>query len=207
MRWNEAGRSRLDQTSRRGRLAWSTPNANSLACGILEKSNIKTSMNITKLTVASGVLAAVIVVATTAAEKAGAEAQLKAFPPAEKGMVRHVLVLSHETDESACKVELIAGKSVMGDANNRQFFSGKIQEKTVQGWGYTYHVVDLKDTPMGSTLMAPGPSVQKFIALGGPPHLIPYNSKLPVVVYAPEGVEVRYRLWKAEPEQKPMPPG
>ncbi|MBW2490657.1 MAG: proteinase inhibitor I4 serpin, partial [Deltaproteobacteria bacterium] len=29
-----------------------------------------------------------------------------------------------------------------------------------------------------------------------------YNSRLPVVVYVPEGVEVRYRIWRAEPESK-----
>ena len=33
-----------------------------------------------------------------------------------------------------------------------------------------------------------------FVALGGEPYLVRYNSKLPVVVYAPEGVEARYRL-------------
>jgi serine protease inhibitor ecotin len=27
---------------------------------------------------------------------------------------------------------------------------------------------------------------------------IRYNTRLPVVVYAPEGVEVRYRIWSAE---------
>ena len=30
--------------------------------------------------------------------------------------------------------------------------------------------------------------------------LIRYNSRLPIVVYAPEGVEIRYRVWKAEPK-------
>ena len=36
----------------------------------------------------------------------------------------------------------------------------------------------------------------KFTALG----LLRYNSKLPLVVYVPEGVEVKYRLWSTEPE-------
>jgi ecotin len=29
-----------------------------------------------------------------------------------------------------------------------------------------------------------------------------YNSRLPLVVYVSEGLEVRYRLWKAEPENR-----
>ena len=42
--------------------------------------------------------------------------EMKAFPPAGKGMVRHVLQLPKEEDESALKVELIAGKTVRVDA-------------------------------------------------------------------------------------------
>jgi ecotin len=37
--------------------------------------------------------------------------------------------------------------------------------------------------------------------------LIRYNSRLPVVVYVPEGVEVRYRIWRADPEAKVVPQG
>jgi len=44
---------------------------------------------------------------------------MKAFPPAGKGMVLHVLQLPIEEDESAFKVELIAGKTVRVDAGNR----------------------------------------------------------------------------------------
>jgi len=40
------------------------------------------------------------------------------------------------------------------------------------------------------------PRENRFIQLGGEPYLIRYNSRLPVVVYAPEKVQVRYRLWR-----------
>ncbi|MEE4607550.1 MAG: ecotin family protein [Desulfobacteraceae bacterium] len=43
------------------------------------------------------------------------------------------------------------------------------------------------------------------LSLGGEPYLIRYNSSLPVVVYAPEGVAVRYRIWNAEDDVKAMP--
>ncbi len=51
------------------------------------------------------------------------------------------------------------------------------------------------------------PKVERFVALGGEPYLIRYNSRLPVVVYVPEGVEVRYRIWKAGPEAKAVAKG
>ena len=134
---------------------------------------------------------------------------MKAFPPAAKGMVRHVLQLPKQADESAFKVELIVGKTVRVDAGNRYFFGGKIESEVIQGWGYTrYQLRQLG--PMAGTLMAVDPNtpkVDRFVAVGGEPYLIRYNSRLPVVVYVPEGVEVRYRVWSAEPEAKVMKPG
>ena len=60
-------------------------------------------------------------------------------------------------------------------------------------WGFTRYVLK-KMGPMAGTLMAPrpgAPKVDRFITLGGEPMIMRYNSKLPVVVYVPEGVEVR----------------
>lgn len=39
------------------------------------------------------------------------------------------------------------------------------------------------------------PKVKKFVSI--PSKTIPYNSRIPLVVYVPEGGEVRYRIWKA----------
>ena len=64
--------------------------------------------------------------------------------------------------------------------------------------------------PMGGTLMAvdpTAPKVSRFIAISGGPRLYRYNSRLPMVVYAPEGVEVRYRIWTAGPDVKPIDEG
>ena len=134
---------------------------------------------------------------------------MKAFPPAEEGMVRYVLQLPKQADESAFKVELIVGKTVLLDENNTYFFGGRIEEETIKGWGFQrYNVAKLG--PMAGTLIAVDPNtpkVARFIALGGDPYIIRYNSRLPVVVYVPEGVEVRYRIWKAEPQAKTMQMG
>ena len=127
---------------------------------------------------------------------------MKAFPPAEAGMVRYVLPLPKEQDESALKVEVIVGKTVLVDSVNTYFFAGKIEDKNIEGWGFTRYVVSQLG-PMAGTLMAPppnAPKVNRFITLSGEPYLIRYNSRLPVVVYAPEGVEVRYRIWTAAPK-------
>lgn len=125
---------------------------------------------------------------------------LKAFPPAEAGMTRHVINLPEQTDESALKVELIVGKTVKTDAVNRYFFAGTLETGTVPGWGFNFHILR-KLGPMAGTLMAVDPSapqVERFISLGGEAQLLRYNSRLPLVVYVPAGVEVRYRIWRVE---------
>ncbi len=134
---------------------------------------------------------------------------MKAFPPAEEGMVRYVLQLPEQNDESGYKVELIVGKWVEIDEHNRYFFGGKIQAESIQGWGFTlYKVAELG--PMAGTLMAIDPNalkVNRFISLGGEPYLVRYNSRLPLVVYVPEGAEVHYRIWSAGKESKVMQKG
>ena len=134
---------------------------------------------------------------------------MMAFPPAKEGMVRYVLQLPKQDDESAFKVELIVGKTVLVDEKNRYFFGGKIEEETIKGWGFPYYNLR-KLGPMAGTMMAidpNAPKVNRFITLGGQPYLIRYNSRLPIIVYAPEGVEVRYRIWSVGPETKVIEKG
>lgn len=135
--------------------------------------------------------------------------QMKAFSPAEPGMTRHVLNLPKAENEEALKVELIVGKTVKTDGVNHFFFTGSIVEETIQGWGFPRYMVH-KVGPMAGTLMAPppgAPKVDTFVTLRGTPQLLRYNSRLPLVVYVPEGFEVRYKIWRADPKAKPVEKG
>ena len=134
---------------------------------------------------------------------------MKAFPPPDQGKVRYVLQLPELDDETTSKVELIVGKTVLIDKKNQYFFGGRIQKETIEGWGFPRYIVS-EIGPMAGTLMAIDPNepkVNRFIPLGGEPYLIRYNSRLPVVVYVPEGVEVRYRIWSAGSEMKAVEEG
>ena len=126
---------------------------------------------------------------------------LKAFPKAAKGMTRYVIELPHKERgaENAFKVEITAGKMMETDGVNRMFLGGKLETKPLKGWGFTYYEV-AKLGPAASTLIgvpAGTPKVEKFVA--GPSQLIRYNSRIPIVVYVPQGAEVRYRIWSAKP--------
>lgn len=92
------------------------------------------------------------------------------------------------------------GKYLETDGVNRVRLSGSVEEKTLQGWGYHYYVAT-SDGAAASTRMAPlGDSPPSLQFVGMQPLLVRYNSRLPCVVYVPEGFAVRYRLWKAEPD-------
>ncbi|MGL4401046.1 MAG: ecotin [Luteolibacter sp.] len=138
-----------------------------------------------------------------------AEGNLKAFPPADAGMTRHVLMLPPAAQEDSLRVELKIGMTVRTDGANRYFFGGNLQAVNIEGWGFTRYVLS-ELGPMAGTLMAVSPDAPKadrFITLGGEPALLRYHSRLPLVVYVPDGVEVRYRIWEAGPEDKPVPEG
>ena len=125
--------------------------------------------------------------------------ELKAFPAAKEGMERFVIVLPHKErgEEDAFQVELIVGKEMLTDGVNLVRLANTIAARPLEGWGYTYYEVT-GPTETVSTMMAPpagAPQVKKFVTAA--PLQIAYNSRLPIVVYAPKGYEVRYRIWQA----------
>lgn len=130
---------------------------------------------------------------------------LKPYPAASAGYNRHVIELPAQADEAEHKVELIAGKTLEVDCN-QQRLGGQWQEKTVEGWGYNYYELGQVGPAMSTLMACPDNSrKQAFVQVGGEPLLVRYNSKLPLVIYAPAEVEVRYRIWSATANAGPAP--
>ena len=126
--------------------------------------------------------------------------ELKAYPEATAGQKRHVLILPAETNEDELKVEIIVGQTKTIDCNHHML-GGQLTERVVDGWGYNYYAVD-RITDGASTLMGCPPGSQREAFVRIPEQtLVRYNSKLPVVVYTPQNVEVRYRFWRAGEER------
>jgi ecotin len=128
---------------------------------------------------------------------------LKAFPAAKEGQVRHVIEVPKLESEDQFKVELIVGKTVPTDGVNRTFFGGTMEEVELTGWGYSYYIVS-KLGPMASTLMGVpqgAKPVDTFVRMNHQQPLLRYNSRMPIVVYLPDGVELRFRIWQAGKEE------
>ncbi len=129
---------------------------------------------------------------------------LQAFPAAEAGYRRVVIPLADVEQPEQYKVEILFGKTLEVDCN-RQMLGGEVREHTLQGWGYSYLRLDKVSGP-ASTLMAcpPGTPRQKaFVQVRTGetgPQWQRYNPRLPIVVYVPQEVEVRYRIWSASKE-------
>lgn len=124
-------------------------------------------------------------------------ADVAAYPQAQEGYQQHVIWLPAKQDESRYKVELQPGKQMLSDCNTRSL-AAQISEHSLEGWGYSYYQIDgLKGAI--STLMAcpDDEQTQAFVPVRLSEPLVSYNSKLPIVLYAPAELELRYRVWRA----------
>ncbi|WP_186177973.1 serine protease inhibitor ecotin [Burkholderia gladioli] len=135
------------------------------------------------------------------AAPAAANVDLKAYPAPAAGMQRAVITLPPAELEEDVRVQVIVGKTMPVDCNIRSF-PARLQHETVSGWGYPYYrVTDIGQVV--STMKACPPTAApqtEFVIAQGDGFLLRYNSRLPVVVYAPVGYEVRYRLWQGSNE-------
>lgn len=129
-----------------------------------------------------------------------ASAELKAFPTQLAGHQRHVIELPALPNEDERKLELIGTKAMTVDCNTRGM-DGRFDERDVKGWGYTYWVLQSRGQVM-TTMMACPPGSQRPGVAQTQGTLLRYNSKLPVVVFVPEGMGLRWRVWQAGAAQE-----
>lgn len=142
---------------------------------------------------------AMITSAIPAFAQSGAS-DLAPFPAAEEGLIRQVIQLEEQPDEDLLRLEIVAGKMLEVDCN-RVLVSATLTTKTIEGWGYDYHVIDKVSEPAKTMMACPDDKTETaFVPLNlGAEATQRYNSKLPVVVYAPADVAVKYRIWRADP--------
>ncbi len=138
----------------------------------------------------------------------GTEADdLKPYPASEAEHQRLFFRVPAVENEAERRVEIIVGKTMEVDCN-KTWFGADLEHRVAEGWGYPFYVVD-KIGPAAGTLMACPPDsemTEAFVSVRGEGFLIRYNSKLPVVVYVPNGFEVRYRIWSASAETSSAAP-
>lgn len=119
------------------------------------------------------------------------------FPNPESGFTRQVIHLAPQAQEDRYQVEILAGKTLNVDCN-RQRLGGMLEEKNLEGWGYPFYRLETVIGPMSTMMACPdGKTKKDFVPVVGDGFMLRYNSKLPIVLYVPKDVEVRYRVWTA----------
>lgn len=142
--------------------------------------------------------AGLLLLVSTAVSSTHAD-DLKPYPPAEPGMQRWVIRLPVVAVPEERRVEIIIGRTMEVDCNRHVFFAS-VTRQVARGWGFPYYVVGELKGPASTRMACPPDFVRhrEFVranadALAG----LTYNPRLPIVVYVPMHVEVRYRVWSA----------
>jgi ecotin len=129
---------------------------------------------------------------------------MKAYKEAPEGFTRHVARLQVLPDEAAAQVEVVVGKQIGVAAPDNCYFSGEVKENNIEGWGFTR--IDVTIGGLVGAKNEPA-AAKKFVRVGNETKLFRYNSRLPLVVYAPSDAEVSYRVWTPDGGRKAMPKG
>lgn len=120
------------------------------------------------------------------------------FPKAKEGYKKVVISLPEiKKEQENYKIEVFIGKVVTTDSCNTYSLIGELSEHQVEGWGYSYYNFDSESRILKTLMMCPDDKkLERFVHNGG--SLLQYNSKLPLVFYVADDLEVRYKIWKTD---------
>ena len=124
------------------------------------------------------------------------EHDISMYPEPKEGFNRYVIALDKQNDEDNYKVEVVATKRIEVDCNHHSL-SGSFLDKNLSGWGYTYYEFT-GDGSVLSTRMGCLDQKTHLEDVKSHASLMRYNSKMPIVVYVPEGIDVQYTFWQKE---------
>ncbi|SDL63208.1 Ecotin precursor [Sphingobacterium mizutaii] len=121
------------------------------------------------------------------------------FPAPEKGFKRMVIEVPYSDADNNKKIEFSVGKMMEVDGCNHFGLNGTIETKDLEGWGYQYYVFKTNGDVISTQMACPGaPGRNLFVS--AQPTLVPYNGKMPIVVYVPEEYDVRFKIFTSTDE-------
>ena len=120
------------------------------------------------------------------------------YPKASKNQNRNVIWLDSKTNEVNYKVEIIAEIEGMKDCND-VFYAADFKEEDLKGWGYTYFLLENLSPPMSTEIGCfDQTKTMANLPIMISNSFIEYNSKLPIIIYAPKEVNISYKIWSTD---------
>ena len=125
----------------------------------------------------------------------GVNRDITMFPSPEKGFKQIPIWLPVKEKEENFKVEVFVGADQIVDCN-QYFMIGKLISKELPGWGYSFYHAETKSELAGTRMGCFEKRKQKkFIHLQ--PLLIEYNSRIPLVIYIPNNLKLKYKIFQS----------
>lgn len=142
-------------------------------------------------------LALIALGGAAAAQEAAVDTAI--FPAAAAGESQHIFQLSPLDAEENYMIEIVAGRTMAVDCNT-VMIGADFEDEDLSGWGYTYYRVEDISQPASTMMGCPDATrTDKLVTFNmGHDALLRYNSRMPIVVYAPEDVTVGYRIWQTD---------
>lgn len=121
-------------------------------------------------------------------------AALRSYPEAKEGHKRHVINLPERDHEERMRIEIYAGVNQEVDCNSYGL-TGTIEPKILDGFGHQYYEVQTDGQLIG-TLKACADGITTLRYINMLPTMTGYNSRTPIVIYAPQNVQIRYKIYE-----------
>ncbi len=134
---------------------------------------------------------------------------IRSYPASEAGCQRWIIWLQARQDrseESGLLLQVRVGLSVETDGVNRYGLIGQLVHQTVPGWGYSFYRYEGQPVVTSTRVGNMGFGAEDSVIWNSPTS-IPYNSRLPIVIYTPEKMQVSHRIFEIVSDYQSAQPG
>ena len=121
---------------------------------------------------------------------------LSIYPTVRAELNRHVIWLDPQQHEQQLKVEIVATKQHMKDCNQGSF-SADFSQKYLKDGRHAYYQIGKTGHYISTLMGCPDVGNLEDIAIYLSGNTMqPYQSDSPIIVYAPQEIQVSYRIWQ-----------
>lgn len=116
-------------------------------------------------------------------------------------LTKNVIMLDALPNEKIYKIEFYAVLSAEVDNCNKHYLLGDFEVKNLEGYGYPYYIFNSNSQIISTKLGCANDEKKLKSVNSGKTEFVKYASLLPIVVYTPKNIDIRYKIWKQDPKE------